>query len=162
VHLVNRATGRGYKYCSGIRWTFQTNLAGYWRHRLSIDSRLVQHGRSKHELLRQNHTGTCQPVSALANKVKLPLGYRIIWAGEFEELQLAKERLEVMDPAHAPDADDRTLGLHRSPASRRFEWHWQSGTTAARNRRRRWPSDRADHVAGRGAGTSDDVPGQGG
>jgi len=34
----------------------------------------------------------------IAKNVKLPLGYRIIWAGEFEELQLAKERLEVIVP----------------------------------------------------------------
>ena len=34
----------------------------------------------------------------IAKNVKLPQGYRIIWAGEFEELQLAKERLEVIIP----------------------------------------------------------------
>jgi heavy metal efflux system protein len=34
----------------------------------------------------------------IAKNVKLPLGYRIIWSGEFEELQLAKERLEVIVP----------------------------------------------------------------
>ena len=34
----------------------------------------------------------------IARNVKLPPGYRIIWAGEFEELQLAKERLEVIVP----------------------------------------------------------------
>jgi cobalt-zinc-cadmium resistance protein CzcA len=34
----------------------------------------------------------------IAKNVKLPTGYRIIWAGEFEDLQLAKERLEVVVP----------------------------------------------------------------
>ena len=33
-----------------------------------------------------------------AKKVKLPTGYRMIWAGEFEDLQLAKERLELIVP----------------------------------------------------------------
>lgn len=36
--------------------------------------------------------------SRIAEKVKLPPGYRIIWSGEFEDLQLAKERLEVIVP----------------------------------------------------------------
>jgi cobalt-zinc-cadmium resistance protein CzcA len=31
-------------------------------------------------------------------QVKLPNGYRIIWAGEFEELQLAQKRLEIIVP----------------------------------------------------------------
>jgi heavy metal efflux system protein len=30
--------------------------------------------------------------------VKLPTGYRIVWAGEFESLQLAKARLAVIIP----------------------------------------------------------------
>jgi cobalt-zinc-cadmium resistance protein CzcA len=30
--------------------------------------------------------------------VKLPTGYRIVWAGEFQDLQTAKERLEVFVP----------------------------------------------------------------
>jgi len=34
----------------------------------------------------------------IAQNVKLPTGYRIIWAGEFEDLQLAKERLEIVVP----------------------------------------------------------------
>ncbi len=34
----------------------------------------------------------------IARKVKLPEGYRIEWAGEFEELQQAKKRLEVIVP----------------------------------------------------------------
>ena len=34
----------------------------------------------------------------IANNVKLPLGYRIIWAGEFEELQQAKARLQIIVP----------------------------------------------------------------
>ena len=34
----------------------------------------------------------------IAKSVKLPVGYRIIWAGEFEDLQRAKERLEVIVP----------------------------------------------------------------
>jgi cobalt-zinc-cadmium resistance protein CzcA len=34
----------------------------------------------------------------LAKKVKLPSGYRMVWAGEFEDLQLAKERLELIVP----------------------------------------------------------------
>jgi len=34
----------------------------------------------------------------IAKNVKLPSGYRIIWAGEFESLQLAKGRLEVIIP----------------------------------------------------------------
>jgi heavy metal efflux system protein len=34
----------------------------------------------------------------IAKNVKLPPGYRIIWAGEFEDLQLAKKRLEIIVP----------------------------------------------------------------
>jgi cobalt-zinc-cadmium resistance protein CzcA len=34
----------------------------------------------------------------IGKNVKLPVGYRIIWAGEFEDLQKAKERLEVIVP----------------------------------------------------------------
>jgi cobalt-zinc-cadmium resistance protein CzcA len=34
----------------------------------------------------------------IAKNVRLPVGYRLIWAGEFEDLQLAKERLEVIVP----------------------------------------------------------------
>jgi heavy metal efflux system protein len=34
----------------------------------------------------------------IANNIKLPTGYRIIWAGEFEDLELAKARLEVVVP----------------------------------------------------------------
>ena len=34
----------------------------------------------------------------IAENVKLPIGYRITWAGEFEELQQAKARLEVIVP----------------------------------------------------------------
>ena len=34
----------------------------------------------------------------LARSVALPSGYRIVWAGEFEDLQLAKERLEFVVP----------------------------------------------------------------
>ncbi|WP_300756271.1 CusA/CzcA family heavy metal efflux RND transporter [Janthinobacterium sp.] len=34
----------------------------------------------------------------IAAKVALPNGYRIIWAGEFEELQQAKQRMEVVLP----------------------------------------------------------------
>ncbi|MFG3756519.1 efflux RND transporter permease subunit, partial [Klebsiella pneumoniae] len=30
--------------------------------------------------------------------VKLPSGYRIVWSGEFEDLELAKKRLEVVVP----------------------------------------------------------------
>jgi heavy metal efflux system protein len=34
----------------------------------------------------------------IAKSVKLPAGYRLVWAGEFEDLQKAKERLEVIVP----------------------------------------------------------------
>jgi cobalt-zinc-cadmium resistance protein CzcA len=34
----------------------------------------------------------------ITRNVKLPLGYRIDWAGEFEDLQLAKKRLAVVVP----------------------------------------------------------------
>ncbi len=34
----------------------------------------------------------------IAKKVVLPEGYRMVWAGEFEELQLAKKRLEFILP----------------------------------------------------------------
>jgi cobalt-zinc-cadmium resistance protein CzcA len=34
----------------------------------------------------------------IAKNVKLPVGYRITWAGEFEDLQRAKARLEVIVP----------------------------------------------------------------
>jgi len=36
--------------------------------------------------------------SRIAKNVPLPTGYRIIWAGEFEDLQLAQKRLEVIVP----------------------------------------------------------------
>jgi cobalt-zinc-cadmium resistance protein CzcA len=36
--------------------------------------------------------------SRLAKNLKLPTGYRMVWAGEFEDLQLAKERLELIVP----------------------------------------------------------------
>jgi heavy metal efflux system protein len=34
----------------------------------------------------------------IAENVKLPQGYRIVWAGEFEELQQAQQRLEIIVP----------------------------------------------------------------
>ncbi len=34
----------------------------------------------------------------IGQNVKLPSGYRVVWAGEFEELQLAAKRLEVIIP----------------------------------------------------------------
>jgi cobalt-zinc-cadmium resistance protein CzcA len=34
----------------------------------------------------------------IKKNVKLPPGYRMVWAGEFEDLQLAKERLEIIVP----------------------------------------------------------------
>jgi heavy metal efflux system protein len=34
----------------------------------------------------------------IAQNVKVPIGYRITWAGEFEELQQAKARLEIIVP----------------------------------------------------------------
>jgi cobalt-zinc-cadmium resistance protein CzcA len=34
----------------------------------------------------------------IAKNVKLPSGYRMIWAGEFEDLELAQKRLEVVVP----------------------------------------------------------------
>src|SRR5580658_10133129 len=34
----------------------------------------------------------------IKKNVRLPPGYRLVWAGEFEDLQLAKERLEVVVP----------------------------------------------------------------
>jgi cobalt-zinc-cadmium resistance protein CzcA len=34
----------------------------------------------------------------IARNIKLPTGYRILWAGEFENLQQAKERLEIIIP----------------------------------------------------------------
>ncbi|MGO4682377.1 efflux RND transporter permease subunit [Hyphomicrobium sp. 2TAF46] len=34
----------------------------------------------------------------IAKNVKLPPGYRIVWTGEFEDLELAKERMEVVVP----------------------------------------------------------------
>lgn len=34
----------------------------------------------------------------IARNVKLPIGYRLVWAGEFEDLQLAQKRLEVIVP----------------------------------------------------------------
>jgi len=34
----------------------------------------------------------------IAKNVKLPTGYRIKWAGEFEDLQIAKERLSIVVP----------------------------------------------------------------
>jgi heavy metal efflux system protein len=34
----------------------------------------------------------------IAKNVKLPPGYRLIWAGEFEDLELAQKRLEVVVP----------------------------------------------------------------
>jgi cobalt-zinc-cadmium resistance protein CzcA len=34
----------------------------------------------------------------IARNVKLPPGYRLVWAGEFEDLQLAQQRLEIVVP----------------------------------------------------------------
>ena len=34
----------------------------------------------------------------IAQRVHLPAGYRIVWAGEFEDLQKARQRLEIMVP----------------------------------------------------------------
>ena len=34
----------------------------------------------------------------IAKNIKLPTGYRVVWAGEFESLQLAKARLAVIIP----------------------------------------------------------------
>jgi cobalt-zinc-cadmium resistance protein CzcA len=34
----------------------------------------------------------------IARNIKLPVGYRIIWAGEFEDLEKAKSRLEIVVP----------------------------------------------------------------
>ena len=34
----------------------------------------------------------------IARNVKLPTGYRLVWAGEFEDLQLARRRLEIVVP----------------------------------------------------------------
>jgi heavy metal efflux system protein len=34
----------------------------------------------------------------IAKNVKLPTGYRLVWAGEFEDLQKAQERLEIIVP----------------------------------------------------------------
>jgi cobalt-zinc-cadmium resistance protein CzcA len=34
----------------------------------------------------------------IARNVKLPIGYRLVWAGEFQDLQLAQHRLEVVVP----------------------------------------------------------------
>jgi heavy metal efflux system protein len=34
----------------------------------------------------------------IAKNVKLPSGYRFLWAGEFEDLQLAKDRMEIIIP----------------------------------------------------------------
>jgi cobalt-zinc-cadmium resistance protein CzcA len=34
----------------------------------------------------------------IAKNVKLPTGYRLVWAGEFEDLELAKHRLEIVVP----------------------------------------------------------------
>jgi cobalt-zinc-cadmium resistance protein CzcA len=34
----------------------------------------------------------------IANNIKLPSGYRILWSGEFDNLQQAKERLEIIIP----------------------------------------------------------------
>jgi cobalt-zinc-cadmium resistance protein CzcA len=36
--------------------------------------------------------------SRIAEKVILPTGYRIVWAGEFQDLQEAKKRLEIVVP----------------------------------------------------------------
>ena len=34
----------------------------------------------------------------IAQNIKLPIGYRLVWAGEFEDLQVAKKRLAVVVP----------------------------------------------------------------
>ncbi|MEW6641957.1 MAG: CusA/CzcA family heavy metal efflux RND transporter [Pseudomonadota bacterium] len=34
----------------------------------------------------------------IAKNIKLPSGYRVVWSGEFEDLELAKKRLEVVVP----------------------------------------------------------------
>jgi cobalt-zinc-cadmium resistance protein CzcA len=43
-------------------------------------------------------TTVAEAQARLAKNVKFPSGYRIVWAGEFEDLQLAKERLELIVP----------------------------------------------------------------
>ena len=40
----------------------------------------------------------CRGPGRIASNVKLPNGYRIMWAGEFEELQQAKARLKIIVP----------------------------------------------------------------
>ena len=43
--------------------------------------------------------GTAAEAQArIARNVKLPSGYRIVWAGEFEDLQLAQQRLAIVVP----------------------------------------------------------------
>ena len=43
--------------------------------------------------------GTVEEAQArIAKNIKLPSGYRLIWAGEFGDLQAAKERLEIIVP----------------------------------------------------------------
>jgi cobalt-zinc-cadmium resistance protein CzcA len=34
----------------------------------------------------------------IAKNIKLPVGYRLVWAGEFEDLQLAQKRLAIVVP----------------------------------------------------------------
>jgi cobalt-zinc-cadmium resistance protein CzcA len=43
-------------------------------------------------------TAVAEAQRRIAANVNLPTGYRVAWAGEFEELQQAKERLEIIVP----------------------------------------------------------------
>ena len=184
----------------------------------------------------------------IAKNVKLPSGYRIIWAGEFEDLQLAKERLEFIVPfslaliigliyclfnnlrdclltlagipfaiaggvlalyvsgldlqhlrryrlrlalwrirhgrhpddyllqpgkasrprangrdvplrhdPHAPPANDRALGVHRSASRGDLHRHRQPGAASAGHRNRGRHAGRPHHAAGRCAGAENDL-----
>jgi cobalt-zinc-cadmium resistance protein CzcA len=43
-------------------------------------------------------SAVAQAQERIAKNIHLPSGYRMVWSGEFEDLQLAKERLEIIVP----------------------------------------------------------------
>jgi len=99
----------------------------------------------------------------IRGNVKLPQGYRIKWAGEFEELRLAQHRLEIVAPIAIGaillllymlfnSLRDSLLTLAGMP----FFGRRQPGATAACHGRGRRHAARPDHAAGGRAGPAGD------
>jgi Cu/Ag efflux pump CusA len=108
----------------------------------------------------------------IVQNVKLPSGYRIIWAGEFEDLQTAKARLAIFVPLSLGlilillyslfySLRDSLLALAGIPfaiGGGVLTRHRQSGAAPARDRGRGRHVLRSDHAAGGSAGAAADIP----